>query len=527
MSQLQRRKALMQKAEQRKHLTPVIDESLIQSHLQSEIKNYSAHTQMMQHPKSNLVSFENMTADEILILIEKQFDTHKKEELLNSCKQTVLDNMIKPFGLGAILFSGSDKDGGNVTTLHNFNKGITATAADQASYDNYKARNEKGDFSKERSAYDGKEFKAKRKAILQQEDPLIDAYTGKEIPKDGRSQLDHIVSAHEIHQDTKNYLYMSDQERANMSINDKNLAMTNASLNQSKGDAKMEDFLDTQVKGQDQKNVDRFGINKEMAMQKDKEARAYIKQTQLKGQIKKQGKELITTSFSEAKKMGMQQMLGAILYDFVDAAFNEIKDFLQNDVKDIKSGELINQLKTRLGRIANKIINKWQYYLHVFKEGFLSGLLSNIVTFIINTFITTAKNIVRIIREGFLSIIKAVKIVVSPSPDMTKAMACDAAVKLITGSIITTIGILGTEAISKALGPIPFVDLISNVIGGLLTGVATCIVTFLLDKIDIFNLNHEAKHQFIIEQLTNIEKEAERLADYYYSKAMGTSIELT
>ncbi len=129
-----------------------------------------------------------------------------------------------------------------MTTTHNFKKGITATQAEQAKAEFYIQSN--NDFEAARAPYDGKAFKDKRKAMMQQDGPLIDAYTGKEIPKDGRSHLDHIVSAHELHKDAKNHLFMTDQERINMALDDKNLAMTNGSLNQSKGDAKMSEFLD-------------------------------------------------------------------------------------------------------------------------------------------------------------------------------------------------------------------------------------------------------------------------------------------
>jgi hypothetical protein len=45
-----------------------------------------------------------------------------------------------------------------------------------------------------------------------------------------------------------------------------------------------------------------------------------------------------------------------------------------------------------------------------FGTGAISGYISAIITTLINMFIRTGKNIVRLIREGFISLIKAVTI---------------------------------------------------------------------------------------------------------------------
>lgn len=517
MSQLQKRKELMHKAKQTTYIRPLVDEALVQKHLQSTVDRTIETSIEIKEKSHAYQKIQGLSTEEMLNLLAKQFDEKKKDELFESCKQTVLESIIKPFGLGALLFSGHDKDGGNVTTLHNFEKGVVATEQDSRRYNEYKNK------SFDRKNYEGKEFRQKRKEFLNSERPLTDAYTGKEIPKDGRSHLDHVVSAHEIHQDSKNHLYMSEDERTSMAIDDKNLAMTNSSLNQSKSDQEMEEFLERQKRGEAQKNEERYGIDREAALKCDQEARKYIKHTQMKQQIKKQGKELVSTSACEGGKMGIQQALGTMLYDFTEAAVKEIKEFLKYDVKHIKDEGIIKKLKDRLSRIAHKIISKWQDYLHVFKEGFLSGVLSNIITFIINTFMTTLKSFTRIIREGIFIFIKAAKMLVSPPPGMSKPMVYDAALKLIAGSVVTTVGILGAEALSKALGPIPFADLMANIIVGLLAGFAGCSVVYLLDKVDIFKVNTEAKHQYIVEQLENYEEEAVKSADYYYEKAMKSA----
>ena len=45
-----------------------------------------------------------------------------------------------------------------------------------------------------------------RKEHFKTNEQVIDAYTGKVLPKDRRTQLDHIVSAKEIESNSKNHL---------------------------------------------------------------------------------------------------------------------------------------------------------------------------------------------------------------------------------------------------------------------------------------------------------------------------------
>src|SRR5690554_4458650 len=71
------------------------------------------------------------------------------QNLMESCQQEVLRQIIGPFGLTPAMFD--DKDGGNVTTLHNFNQGITATDEDGRRYEQLQKNRAGG---QDRSAYD-------------------------------------------------------------------------------------------------------------------------------------------------------------------------------------------------------------------------------------------------------------------------------------------------------------------------------------------------------------------------------------
>jgi hypothetical protein len=53
------------------------------------------------------------------------------------------------------------------------------------------------------------------------------------------------------------------------------------------------------------------------------------------------------------------------------------------------------------------------------------------------------------------------------------------------------------------LGGIPFADIIAVILGGLLTGLGSLFVVFMLDKLDMFGVNEDERHEFIMDTLNN------------------------
>ena len=126
------------------------------------------------------------------------------------------------------------------------------------------------------------------------------------------------------------------------------------------------------------------------------------------------------------------------------------------------------------------------------------GLLSAISTAVINMFVRTSKNAVRLIREGFMSLMKAIKTLIFPPEGMTMNQAAHEASKVFATGLVVTGGILATESIATFINGIPFADTIAMVIGGLLSGLSSLFVVYLLDKLDLFGVNADERHEFII-----------------------------
>ena len=102
--------------------------------------------------------------------------------------------MIGHFGLAAAVLD--SKDGGNVNTTHNVRQGIYASEKERQAYEN------RGEYDSAHYHTD-ENYKAINKAQgeLKEQGQLKDYMTGEKLAPNAKTDLDHKVSAKEIHDD--------------------------------------------------------------------------------------------------------------------------------------------------------------------------------------------------------------------------------------------------------------------------------------------------------------------------------------
>lgn len=379
--------------------------------------------------------------------LQAQLPKEQSASLFQQCADNALNAVVGHFGLAAAVLD--SKDGGNVTTTHNFEQGITATKDDAAKYEHYKS-NQEGVWREVRKqeGYDSP-LPAMRKETFKTQDKVYDEYTGKELPKDRRAQIDHIVSAKEIDSDPRTHLFLSQEERAKLATNEKNLAWTDGGLNDSKDKHKMGEWLERADKKGGTK-ADRFGVDREKALAKDKEARDHKDSTLMKAQIKKQGTEILATGAKDAGKMALHSVIGIVLHDLIKGMMIEIK-ILVKEFGNESFKEIFTRFKNRLQTIWEDLKAKWKDIIAGSLESAILSFFSNIIVFVINTIFTTLKKIVQIIRAGFNSLYQAIKILVNPPKDMPKDEVMREAAKVLVSGLISATTMLGAAAMTEML----------------------------------------------------------------------------
>lgn len=383
--------------------------------------------------------------------LKEEYSAEQTESLIDLCKDNVIHTIVGQFGIASLFLEA--QDGGNVTTTHNFENGITSSEADRQKY-NAMQENKQKDFKEIRKSagYDEKIHKMHREDAKKGRVAVVDEYTGKTISSN-RADIDHVVSANEVEFNVKNNLFLSQDERVKMATDDSNLAYTKDSINRSKGKKTMEQFLDKE-RPEGITNEEAFGIDRNRAMGKDKAARQKMAKTVNKAAFKKYSSELLISGGKDAAKMAAYSAIGVIIHDFALAIVEELKYMFKNKEQS-SFKELFFHFKNKMGEVMNELKNKWKEIFTGSLEAGITAFLSNILVFVINLFATTLKKIVSMIRAGFVSLCQAVKIITTRPNGISQDEANFQAAKVLTAGIIGALSLGLSAAIEKFLQSIP------------------------------------------------------------------------
>lgn len=439
-------------------------------------------------------------AEAFLIQFQKDFNDERFKKLIDDCKQDIINSIVTPFGLGKLV-AAYDKTGGNVDTINNVREGIYATQEENNKYDN------RGDYNSDEYHKDTNYININRKySEARKNGDAEDYMTGEKLDLHKSHDLDHVKSAKEIHDDAGRVL--AEIDGSTLANTETNLKPTTATNNRSKKTDDMQKFLDkknerikqietlksknslSEKEQNELKKLEELSkIDDQKALAADKVARKKI-DTEINKTYYTSGKfakSVAITGAFEGSKMGMQQALGFIITEFFTAVFDEIIDIYQNGYStNFDDDRFFSVLKERLKRISIRLKDKWKDVAIALKDGFISGFISNLVTTVINAFITTGKRVVRIIREGIFSLLKAIKVLLFPPENMTYEEAMHEAKKLLATGVIVSLGVIAEEYIQILLEGTailaPFADILTSMFVGALTGLAVTMTVYYLDK---------------------------------------------
>ena len=425
-------------------------------------------------------------------------------DVFQQYERVVINSLITSFGLDFIV---RDQHGGDVDTIHNVRKigedelMSYKNSANQTIYDNRGIY----DIGKYHAGSNFQSTKHQAREKWQETfDDLDDEYTGgkvifgksKSISPNRSAELDHIVECKSIHDDRGRVLSGIDGiELANYSDN---FAWTNKSLNASMGAWAMQKNKKYQREHGCDAPMDEVSIpayvnehpelddtTKQNLLAHHKKAQeaydAKINQAYYTSQ------EFFRATTSAALKtgaaMGLKQVLGLVFSEIWFAVRNAIKAGKESGQSLLKSiGEGIKQgfenAKKRYKELFERFIN-----------GTISGILSSLTTTLCNIFFTTAKNLVKVIRNAWSSFVEATKILLFNPDNLLFDERLRAGAKVLATGASVVAGIMLSEAIGKtAVGTIPVVgDIVQTFCGTLLSGILSCTFLYLLDNNSVIN----------------------------------------
>lgn len=425
------------------------------------------------------------------------FDPEPSEPVMDSIFQqyerVLVESLISSFGLDFLI---KDQHGGDVDTIHNVRQ---IGKDEQMTYKN--AKNEKdyeqrGDYNSSMYHNDPR-FKAKKREnrAKREAGELFDAYTNKKISPDGNSDIDHVVSAKEIHDDRGRVLAgLSGTDLANC---EENLQATNPHTNRTKKADSMEKFLD--------KYGDEYTQEQKSNMrQKDAAARKAYEAKLAKNYYTspKFAKDLSLAAGNVGVRMGIRQALGVVFAEMWFAVKEEFQAVQKQN--KFAFGDFLTALGHGIKRGFERAKQKYNELFAKFLSGATAGALSSLTTTLCNIFFTTAKNAVRIIRESYASIVEAGKVLFINPDNYTFGKRMQAVIKILATGASTVVGVLVKEAIEKTpIGAIPIArDVIPTFCGAFVTGIMSCTLLYFIDRSEL------AQKLFsILDSLPFVEKE--------------------
>ncbi|MBD5303197.1 MAG: hypothetical protein HDS18_00390 [Bacteroides sp.] len=426
------------------------------------------------------------------------------DSLFKQYERVVLESLITSFGLDFLM---GDKHGGDVDTIHNVRQIGSDERMDYKSAVNEKSYSERGKY--ETKAYHSDQRFSQKKSEARNRynatgELVSDVYTGEKleytkasaVSSDRRVELDHVVECKAIHDDRGRVL--AGLNGVDLANDADNLAWTNKSLNASMGawarhknekwkkehgyDAPLE-IVGMEAYLQEHPDIDPETAER-MRTQYAKSRKSYENQV-AKAYYTSQKfyKDTAKAAGKLSLKMGLRAALGIVFAELWFAARDEV-----SKIKDY-GAELFRAIGRGISKGLENSKKKYKELWAKFLDGAVAGVLSSLVTTLTNIFFTTAKNVVRIIRQTWASLVEAAKIMFFNPDCLRFGERVRATTKVLATGASVVAGVMLTETINKtAFGAIPYVgDIAATFCGTLLTGLMTCSLLYLLDRNETIN----------------------------------------
>lgn len=411
-----------------------------------------------------------------LTQVEQGFYPNSMDNVYNSLfkqyERILFESLITSFGLDTFI---QDQHGGDVDTIYN----VRQIGKDEDMHYKSTAHQEKYE---NREKYDShpyhshSNYRNRNKEVSKQkkDGQLVDDYTGRRVERNAHVDMDHTISAKEIHDDPGRVLAgLSGEDLANSR---ENLHPTDSHINRSKKADSMSEHLakhGNEYTGDEKKRM-RAADTAARRAYNAKIAYAYYTSADF-------WQHTAMASGKVGFQMGIRQALGFVLTE----VWFSIREKLTGGSGTLKS--ILSNISEGVRLGIQRAKEKYKTLLDTFSEGMVGGILSSLTTTLCNIFFTTTKNLGRILRQSFASLVAAGKVLFFNPDNLLFGDRMVAALKIIATGASAVVGISLSQVIAASgLGTIPVVgELLSTFVGVFATGALSCTLLYALDSCDI------------------------------------------
>lgn len=373
-----------------------------------------------------------------------------------------------------------------------------------------------------------------------------------------QAQPDHIVPLKQLHEQYKHNYALDDSDLKRIANSESNLAITSAEINQVKRDMTNKQYIEWM----DEHGKPLDENTKKIMLQKQKEATKSIesdvnktvaKNLVGKGQvdekamknavnefkenngqapteeqrnqieqnlIKKKTNEIRGTAVKNAAGQAKDYAVGNLILFIVKPIYYEISDIFKNGLKEGVGADSGSQaLGIRFTRVKKYVMTHAKAFFGDSILDFVKGFVSSLIEGIISLFVGMLKQVLKILKEGVKILVGSVQILFGKNAKaMSPAQKGDAIIKLIGGSIIAISGV----ALESLLNKIGIGDPWSVVLSTMLSGIASALFMYILNKADLFSTKAERRYERVKEIFDERIKDVQEATELFDRVALET-----
>lgn len=307
----------------------------------------------------------------------------------------------------------------------------------------------------------------------------------------GWAELDHVISAHEIHEDPGRVL--AGLDGIDLANSQENLRFTNASLNRSKKDLTITEYID-------KKGDELTGDVQQQMRQVDEEVRTNydIKLAEVYYSSSDFWGDAIAAAGARGIEMGARQALGFV---FVEVWFSCKESILAvPDNSDIHT--YYDAIAIGVRDSLNSIVEKRKGLLESFGMGFVAGSLASLTTTICNIFFDIDEKTIRNLRQVYAAIVQAANVLLFNPNDLLLGDRIEAATVILgTGASVLAGSLVGDAIAKTPIGVDPVVGTPIRIFcSSMVSGLISCTMLLCLDRSKFINKTITALNQYLTDE---------------------------
>lgn len=426
---------------------------------------------------------------------------------------------------------------------------VRSNLEDSSAMNDYKEKQRHGE-KKIKDEYTGKDN------LYVSQNNMPDNYNDETHRK--QAQPDHIVPLKQLHEQYKHNYALDDSDLKRIANSESNLAITSAEINQVKRDMTNKQYIEWM----DEHGKPLDENTKKIMLQKQKEATKSIesdvnktvaKNLIGKGQvdekamknavnefkenngqapteeqrnqieqnlIKKKTNEIRGTAVKNAAGQAKDYAVGNLILFIVKPIYYEISDIFKNGLKEGVGADSGTQaLGIRFTRVKKYVMTHAKAFFGDSILDFVKGFVSSLIEGIISLFVGMLKQVLKILKEGVKIIVGSVQILFGKNAKaMSPAQKGDAIIKLIGGSVIAISGV----ALESLLNKIGIGEPWSVVLSTMLSGIASALFMYILNKADLFSTKAEKRYERVKEIFDERIKDVQEATELFDRVALET-----